>query len=154
MACLNGEQDGWMDGMDEQILTDRSTFTLPLMVYRPKFLKQGKVVVIVAGRYAGKKAVIVQNKDEGSKERPYGHALVIGIERCPQKVTRNMPKEKISRRTRVKPFIKMINYNHMMPTRYAFDLEKLKKVVTTETVKEPAKRVVTKKTVKKILRGR
>merc|ERR1712196_510316 len=37
-----------------------------------KFLKDGKIVVLLQGRYAGKKAVILKTNDDGGKERPYG----------------------------------------------------------------------------------
>ena len=46
-----------------------------------KFLKQGKVVLVLNGRFAGRKAVIVKNYDEGGADKPYGHALVAGIDR-------------------------------------------------------------------------
>ena len=46
----------------------------------------GKVVVVLAGRYAGKKAVIVKNVDDGSSAHPYGHALVCGLSTIPRKV--------------------------------------------------------------------
>jgi large subunit ribosomal protein L27e len=55
--------------------------------------------------------------DEGSKERGYGHAIVAGVERYPLKITKNMGKKRIAKRSKVKPFIKIVNYNHMMPTR-------------------------------------
>ena len=51
-----------------------------------KFLKTGKVVLLLHGRFAGKKAVIVQSSDVGTKERKYGHSLVAGIDRVPKKV--------------------------------------------------------------------
>jgi len=51
-----------------------------------KFLKPNKVVVLLQGRYAGRKAVIVKNFDDGTKERPYGHAIVCGIAKYPRKV--------------------------------------------------------------------
>jgi hypothetical protein len=44
-----------------------------------------KVVVVLHGRYAGHKAVIVKNFDEGTSSRPYGHALVCGIANYPRK---------------------------------------------------------------------
>ena len=46
----------------------------------------GKVVIVLTGRYAGKKAVIVKNHDEGTTSRPYGHALVVGLSKEPRKV--------------------------------------------------------------------
>ena len=85
--------------------------------------------------------------------RPYGHALVAGIERYPRKVgatgarafgvgaggwgfgcsrcvtcgsclplplqiTKRMPEKKIQKRSSIKPFFKVVNYSHVMPTRY------------------------------------
>jgi len=43
---------------------------------------------------------------------------VAGLEVAPRKVTRSMNKKKIIKRSRVKPFIKHLNYNHILPTRY------------------------------------
>ena len=42
--------------------------------------------MLLQGRYAGKKAVIVKNYDEGTSSRPYGHALVCGLATYPRKV--------------------------------------------------------------------
>ena len=50
------------------------------------------------------------------------HALVAGIDRYPRKVTKKMSKKKIQKRSKVKPFLKVINYNHVMPTRYSVDI--------------------------------
>ncbi|KAI9323648.1 ribosomal L27e protein family-domain-containing protein [Dichotomocladium elegans] len=119
-----------------------------------KFIKAGKVVVLLQGRYAGKKAVVVRNHDEGTKDRPYGYAVVAGVERSPLKVTRAMGKKKVAKRSRVTPFIKIINYNHMMPTRYALDLEAIKGTVSAETFKDPTQRVETKKVIKKLFEER
>jgi ribosomal protein L14E/L6E/L27E len=74
------------------------------------------------GRYAGKKAVIVQTNDQGTNKHSYGHAIVAGIEKPPRKVTKKMSKKKIAERSKITPFIKLVNYNHLMPTRYAIDL--------------------------------
>mmetsp|Transcript_5336 Transcript_5336/g.19521 ORF Transcript_5336/g.19521 Transcript_5336/m.19521 type:complete len:84 (+) Transcript_5336:133-384(+) len=53
-----------------------------------KFLKQNKVVVLLSGRYAGRKAVIVKTFDDGNSSRPYSHALVVGMAKYPRKVRR------------------------------------------------------------------
>jgi large subunit ribosomal protein L27e len=99
-----------------------------------KIMKSQRVVIVLAGRYAGRKAVIVkvrlnfisnfdffvcffQPHDEGSNERGYSHALVAGISRYPRKVTKRMGKKKQARRNKVKPFVKVVNYNHLMATR-------------------------------------
>jgi len=53
------------------------------------------------------------------KKRAFGHCLVAGIEKGPQKITKKMSKKKIAKRSRVKPFVRYVNYNHIMPTRYS-----------------------------------
>jgi large subunit ribosomal protein L27e len=98
--------------------------------------------------------VIVQPNDTGSKAHPFPYAIVAGIERYPQKVTRRMGKKLVDRRSRIKPFIKVVNYNHLMPTRYTLELEGLKGAVNTDTFKEVSQREDSKKTVKKALEDR
>lgn len=89
--------------------------------------------------------------DTGNKSHPFPHALVAGIERYPSPITRRMSKNRQLRRSKVKPFIKTINYNHIMPTRYTLELEGLKGVVSNDTFKEVSQREDAKKTVKKAL---
>ena len=43
---------------------------------------------------------------------------VAGIDRYPRKVTRSMSEARIKKRTKIKPFVKHVNYNHLMPTRF------------------------------------
>ncbi|KAK3058149.1 60S ribosomal protein L27B [Extremus antarcticus] len=119
-----------------------------------KFLKVGRVAIISRGRYAGKKVVIIQPQDNGTKKHPFPHALVAGIERYPLQVTRRMSKARQSKRSKVKPFIKAINYNHLMPTRYTLELEGLKGVVSNDTFSEVSQREEAKKNVKKTLEER
>ena len=95
-------------------------------------MKKGRVVILTSGRMAGKKAVIVKNNDDGKKERKFAHALVVGIERPPRKVTKKMSQKKFDRKSRIKPFVKFVNYNHMMPTRFVLKEELELKVVTEE----------------------
>ena len=66
-----------------------------------------QVAIVLQGRQAGKKVVIVKQNDEGTKERPYPHAIVAGIERYPRKVTKRMGAKKLAKRSKVKPFIKV-----------------------------------------------
>ncbi|OOQ82208.1 hypothetical protein PEBR_39932 [Penicillium brasilianum] len=117
-------------------------------------MKVGRVAIITRGRYAGKKVVIVQPNDSGSKAHPFPFAIVAGIERYPLKVTRRMGKKLVDRRSRIKPFIKVVNYNHLMPTRYTLELEGLKGAVSNDTFKEVSQREDAKKTVKKALEDR
>ncbi|KAJ6596188.1 hypothetical protein DFH09DRAFT_905427, partial [Mycena vulgaris] len=76
----------------------------------------------------GKKFVVIKQLDEGTKERPYPHAIVAGIERYTRKVIRRMGQKKICQNSdEGKPFIKcVINYSHLFPTRYALELLDLK----------------------------
>ena len=119
-----------------------------------KIYKPGKVAVVLQGRQAGKKVVILQQLDEGTKVRPYPHAIVAGVERYPRKVTRRMGQKKLKRRSKVKPFIKVVNYSHLFPTRYAIELEGLKGTVPKETFEDPAAREKAKKQIKELLEDR
>lgn len=80
--------------------------------------------------------------------------MVAGIERYPSKITRRMSKARQDKRSKVKPFIKVINYNHLMPTRYTLELEGLKGAISADTFKEVSQREDAKKTVKKVLEER
>lgn len=98
--------------------------------------------------------VIIQPVDSGTKAHPFSFALVAGIERYPSKVTRRMGKKRVEKRSKVKPFIKQINYNHIMPTRYTLELEGLKNVISNDTFKEVSQREDAKKQVKKAMEER
>lgn len=112
------------------------------------------LAIITRGRFAGKKVVIIKPYDDGTKAHPFGHAIVAGIERHPLKVTKKHSAKKIARRTKIKPFIKAVNYNHLMPTRYSLELESLKTAVTADTFKEPSQRSDAKKTIKQAFEER
>ncbi|KAM7320000.1 hypothetical protein ACRRTK_020443 [Alexandromys fortis] len=103
-----------------------------------KFMKLGKVVLVLAGRYSGRKAAIVKNIDDGTSDRPYSHALVAGIDRYPRKVTAAMGKKKVAKRSKIKSFVKVYNYNHLMPTRYSVDMPLDKTVVNKDVFRDPA----------------
>ena len=71
-------------------------------------MKAGKVILLLGGRYAGRKAVIVKPSDEGTSDKPFSHALVAVIDRYPRKVTKKMSKKKVSKRSKIKPFLKVV----------------------------------------------
>ena len=83
-----------------------------------RLYKYGRVVVLLTGKYAGKKAVILKVLFDGSKERKFPHILVAGLAQSPKKVNKRMSEDKIAKRIRIKPFVKYVNMNHIMPTRY------------------------------------
>nr|CAJ17390.1 ribosomal protein L27e [Dascillus cervinus] len=104
-----------------------------------KIMKSGKVVLVLSGRYAGRKAIVMKTFDDGTSDKQYGHALVAGIDRYPRKVHKRMGKAKMHKRSKIKPFLKIINYNHLMPTRYSVDIASEHKV-TPKDLKDPMKR--------------
>jgi len=111
-------------------------------------MKSGKVVLILAGRFAGRKAIIVKPSEEGSNDKRFPHALVAGIERYPKKITKKMTQKRINLRSKIKPFLKVINYNHVMPTRYVVDIPFDKANLNKECLKDPKKKKGMKMKVK------
>src|SRR5262249_37906663 len=105
-----------------------------------KIMKPNKVVIILSGKYAGRKAVILKNHDEGTGDRSYGHAVVAGIERYPRKIPKRMSKTKKTKKNKIKPFIKSYNYNHLMPTRYLVEMPFEKSLTGKDVVKDPTKK--------------
>ena len=101
-----------------------------------KFYKPGKIVVILNGRYAGRKGVIVKSNYESVKDRKYPHCMVVGLSKGPKKPTkRNIAKmqaqikklessdkeDAVDRVKRLKSFgifIKTYNMSHLLATRY------------------------------------
>ena len=77
-----------------------------------KIMKAGKVILLLGGRYAGRKAVVVKPSDEGTTDKPFSHALVAGIDRYPRKVTKKMSKKKVAKRSKIKPFLKVMKQTH------------------------------------------
>lgn len=70
-------------------------------------MKAGKIVLVLSGRYAGRKAVVLKTYDDGTADKQYGHALVAGIDRYPRKVTKRMNKTLFKKRSKIKPFLKV-----------------------------------------------
>ncbi|KAE8777771.1 60S ribosomal protein L27-3 [Hordeum vulgare] len=90
-----------------------------------KFLKPGKAVILLQGKYAEKKVVIVRVFEEGTRDRPYGHYLVAGLAKYPKKVIR----KDSAKKSHVKVFLKLVNFTHLKPTRYTLYVD-LKEVVS------------------------
>merc|ERR1712071_267230 len=129
-------------------------FSRPKTHKMGRFIKSGRVVILTAGKYAGKKAVVVKENNDGSQDRLYGHALVAGIDRYPRKVTKSMGKKKIAKRNKMKPFIKVINYIHIMPTRYSVDIAINKEHVNKEALKDATKKRAARASVKQAFEER
>ncbi|XP_073280991.1 large ribosomal subunit protein eL27y-like [Primulina huaijiensis] len=112
-----------------------------------KFLKPNKAVILLQGKFAGHKATIVKNFYDGARDRAYGHCLVAGIAKYPSKVIRKDSANKQAKKSRVKSFIKVVNYNHIMPTRYTLDVD-LKDVVSADALASRDKKVTACKGIK------
>ena len=99
-----------------------------------KFYKPGKVVVVLNGRNAGAKGVIVKSNYESVKDRKYPHCLVVGLSKGPRKPTKkNIAKlqakikkleaskdtnDRINALKSFGVFIKTYNMSHLLATRY------------------------------------
>ena len=99
-----------------------------------KFYKPGKVVVVLNGRYAGKKGIIVKSNYESVKDRKYPHCMVVGLSNGPRKPTKkNLARiqakikklesqenssDKIKALKSFGVFIKTYNMSHLLATRY------------------------------------
>eukprot|EP00983_Pelagomonas_calceolata_P019871 627463-Pelagomonas_calceolata.AAC.1 len=81
----------WKTWQHSGLLADSPFFWLPTHspLRLPCHPQPGKVVVVLSGRFAGKKAVIVKNHDDGTSTRPYGHALLVGLQKEPRKGARS-----------------------------------------------------------------
>ncbi|PAV81924.1 hypothetical protein WR25_10009 [Diploscapter pachys] len=105
-----------------------------------KIMKPGKVVLVLRGKYAGRKAVVVKAQDEGVTDRTYPHAIIAGIDKYPLKVTKSMGKKRIEKRNKLKPFLKVVSYSHVLPTRYSVDVAFDKANINKEALKVPSKK--------------
>lgn len=66
-----------------------------------------------------------------------------------------MSAKRIERRTKVKPFIKFVNYNHLLPTRYVVSADiDLKTTVTEDKLANKETRKQMKKEVRKIFQDK
>ena len=117
-----------------------------------RFVKPGRVVLMTNGRFAGRKAVVLQSSEPKTKERKYSHALVAGIKKYPKRVVRGMSKRRIQRRSRVGVFLRVVNQKHFFATRYNMDLSK--DLQGRVSVADQAKKTETRRLLKKLFQAR
>lgn len=99
----------------------------------------------------------MQTNDQGTNKHSYGHAVVAGIEKPPKKVTKRMSAKKVAARSQITPFVKLVNYRHLLPTRYSIDLgDATKSAINTQAFstsaskeENPEARKESKKVLKK-----
>ncbi|XP_069321309.1 large ribosomal subunit protein eL27-like [Eulemur rufifrons] len=98
-----------------------------------KFIKPGKMLLVLARC----RAVIMKNIDDGTSHCPYSHALVAGTDHhYPHKVTGAAMGKNTTKGSKIKCFVKVYNYNHLMLTRYCVHIP-LDKTVINKDVKVP-----------------
>ncbi|CAH8483985.1 unnamed protein product [Dicrocoelium dendriticum] len=112
---------------NSQLTFAHCEFGLPSVMSREvrstvRIMRPGVVALVLAGRYTGRKGIVIKSYDDGSKEKPYGHALIVGIDRYPRRIVRRMGKKRMESRCKIKPFVKIINYNHLLPTRHMVNI--------------------------------
>ncbi|KAL2944141.1 60S ribosomal protein L27-2 [Bienertia sinuspersici] len=88
---------------------------------------------MIQSQDVSRKALIVRNFDDETRERRYVYCLVVGINKYPKKVIRKDSAKKQAKKSKVKCFIRLMNYNHIIPTRYTLNVE-LKDVVFADVL--------------------
>ena len=73
-----------------------------------------------------------------------------GLATYPRKVTKKQSAKAQAKHSKVKTFIKTVNYNHLMPTRYTLDVD-LKATVTPGVLENATKEVAARGKAKKTL---
>eukprot|EP00917_Polyrhabdina_sp_WS-2016_P011117 GHVP01024443.1.p1 GENE.GHVP01024443.1~~GHVP01024443.1.p1 ORF type:complete len:143 (+),score=25.57 GHVP01024443.1:33-431(+) len=79
-------------------------------------------VVILKGRFAGKKG-IVYKLFESTSARNYISALVYGVETHPKKAFVGMSENSIKKRSKIKVFAKVLNIVHLIPSSEEIDFD-------------------------------
>ena len=92
----------------------------------------------------------MRNFDDGAPGRRYGHALVVGLDRAPCKVTKKQSPAKQAKQAKLRTFVKVVNYQHVMPTRYNLDVD-LKAAVGGDAADTATKRKEARGAAKELL---
>ncbi|EZG56504.1 60S ribosomal protein L27 [Gregarina niphandrodes] len=104
---------------------------------------------------AGKKCVVLSAYDNGNRQRSFGHALVVGIEQPPKKITKKMNAAQVERRTEIRVFLKHINYSHLMPTRYVVAGEvDAKTLIGDKKIETRAEKAAVRREIAKALKAK
>ncbi|MBA0557374.1 hypothetical protein Golob_014449 [Gossypium lobatum] len=59
-------------------------------------------MIVLQGRYTGRKEVFIRSFDDETSERPYDHCLVAAIKKYPTKVIHKDSAKKTAKKSRVK----------------------------------------------------
>jgi large subunit ribosomal protein L27e len=113
-------------------------------------------VILLGGRHAGKKAVVLTASPVATEGRTYPHAVVLGIEKSPKPLSKSMSQEALVARTQVKVFVKTVNFNHLLLTRHLLKDEdfwaKIKQDAIVRALKDPSEKKAALEAVAAVLR--
>ena len=127
-----------------------------IMSTEKTLIQPGRFVILLNGRHAGMKAIVLASYPEPTETRKYPHAVVLGIEKSPKKLTKNMPQETLVKRTQVKCFVKTVNFNHMLLTRHVMKDDdfwgKVKADQILKAMEDPQQKKAELENISKILR--
>lgn len=84
--------------------------------------KKGRIVIILNGRHAGKKAIVIKDKISSGNNSLLNNIGIIGIKNLPSRESRKKQSGTVGSKRRIKVFLKLMNKNHVIPTRYFVDL--------------------------------
>ena len=119
-------------------------------------VQPGRFVILLNGRHAGKKAIVVAVYPETTESRNYPHCVVLGIEKSPRRLSKDMPQEALVKRTQIKCFLKTVNFNHILLTRHVLkddDLfNKVKPDALVSSMQDAAEKKAQLDTASKVLR--
>jgi len=83
--------------------------------------KIGRIVLVLNGRHAGKKGIIIDNMSQ-STDISSNNIIVLGIKNFPKQINRKQINKVLKKKSNIKVFFKTLNKNHILPTRYFVDL--------------------------------
>jgi large subunit ribosomal protein L27e len=130
-------------------------FGVAFLMSQPALVSPGRFVILLHGRHAGKKALVLTAYPAGDS-RKYPYCVVLGIERGPKSLTKEMPEATLVKRTQVKCFVKTINCNHLLLTRHILkDDDLMTKVDSSSLIKameDPGEKKEALRNAGKILR--
>mmetsp|Transcript_61 Transcript_61/g.89 ORF Transcript_61/g.89 Transcript_61/m.89 type:complete len:141 (-) Transcript_61:3895-4317(-) len=85
------------------------------------FQQTGRIVVLLKGKYAGRKAIIYDKLNSKKDKKNPDKVYLFGIKNYPKRIIRKMNFERKIRKSNVKIFFRKVNSRHVFLTRYIFD---------------------------------
>eukprot|EP01070_Trichotokara_eunicae_P004065 Trichotokara_eunicae@DN3731_c0_g1_i1.p1 len=116
-----------------------------------RLIRPSRVVLVLQGRFAGKKGIVLNTFDNGTKTRRFPHALVAGVAKPPGRITKRTKKKAIIRKSKFTVFVKFVNYVHLLPTRYSASTIDVKALVGQVDLSDAHEKEKARMMIKKVL---